>query len=468
MYKRYLLSKLAIDEAVFFGLAARVWQLLAGPVTAVLITSLLTPVLQGYYYTFANLLALQAFVELGLHAIVIYFVSHEWASLELDASGEITGDADSLARLVTFGRKLFRWYGGVAAAFVLLLCPAGIIYYWPGEPDIAWISQWLVLVFVTAGSLWLIPFLAILEGCNQVEAVNRCRFWLVIAGNIAVWTCLIFGAELWTLVASAAVRLCGELILVGWTYRKFFARFRIAFKDVSFPWKEEVWPMQWRSAVQSVAGYFGLAFANLVILPYHGAVLAGRLGLALTVLVAVQGVGQAWIQPKVPVIGMLISRREFTALNQLFRRVVFVSGSIVLLGVCGFAGFVQSLSTWQQEISESWLLSDVSGVLKNLRAGVIDPLPILIFGFGLTCHHVATCLGIYIRAHKTDPLVVLSTASSALIGLLIYLLGRYFSVTGAAVGYCSVYVLIVIPGHLVVLRNVVRQHHAPPEAASEP
>ena len=456
-------SRLAIDKAVVFGLAARLWQLLAGPVTAVLITSLFSPDLQGYYYTFANLLALQAFVELGLHAIVIYFVSHDWSQLKLDESGEITGDKDSLSRLVTFGRKLFRWYAGVAALFVLIMCPTGIVFFWPGEVDIAWIQQWLVLVIVTAGSLWLIPFLAILEGCNQVETVNRFRFWLVVAGNIAVWTCLIQGAELWTLVASAGVRLFGELFLIGGVYRKFFACFRKPFREIPFPWKEEVWPMQWRSAVQSVAGYFGLAFATPVIFSFHGPALAGQLGLTLTVLIALQGVGQAWIQPKVPTIGMLISQRKFSTLNQLFRRVVLVSAVIVFLGVCAFASFVWGLATWRQEIAESAILSDVSGVLGHLRAGVIDPLPILVFGVGLTCHHVATCLGIYIRAHKRDPLVVLSTASSVLIGLLIYLLGRYFAVTGAALGYCGVYLLVVIPGHLLFFRRVVAQHNSPPE-----
>ena len=454
-----LLSKFAIDKAVILGLASRAWQLVAGPITAILVTSRFSPELQGYYYTFASLLAWQAFVELGLHAIVVYFVSHDWARLSLDETGAITGAPDALARLVSFGRQLFRWYGGVAVAFVMIIAPAGVVFFWAGDTEVGWFWQWLLLVLLTSGSLWLIPFVAILEGCNQVEAINRFRFWLAVAGNLAVWTSLLLGAGLWTVIASASVRLLGELLLVGFTYRRFFTAFLEPIDGVGFSWKEEVWPMQWRAAVQSIAGYFGLAFVTPVVFHYHGSVLAGQMGLTWTLLVVIQGVGQAWIQPRVPMIGMLIAKRDFKTLNHVFRRVLLVSSCIIFLGVCSFAGFAWILTVWQYELANSWIPSNVSHTLERLRERVIDPASIMIFGVGMTCNHVATCLGIYVRAHRRDPLVLLSTSSSALMGLLIYLLGRYFAVTGAAVGYSGVFLLVAIPGHYCVLRKVVHQHH---------
>jgi hypothetical protein len=457
-------SRPALEKAVLFGMAMRIWQVLAGLVTAILITSRFSSELQGYYYTFASLLAMQAFVELGLHAIVIYFVSHDWSRLELDESRAIAGDPDSLSRLVTFGRQLFRWYGGVAALFILIVGLAGIVFFWPGTVRIGWMLQWLLLVLLTAGSLWLIPFIAILEGCNQVESVNRFRFWLVVAANLAVWPSLLLGAGLWAVVVSAGVKLAGELWLVGGVYKNFFSIFRTPHENAHFPWKEEVWPMQWRSAVQSIAGYFGLAFVTLVLFKYHSPALSGQMGLTCTLLLIIQGLGQAWVQPYIPTIGILISRRDFSALNQMFLRLLILSSSLVLAGLVGFAGVIWGLATWQLEISESNLPPYVIHVLSRLVERILDPGTILLFGIGVTCSHAVSCLGIYIRAHRRDPLLALSTTSSALTGLSIYLLGRYFAETGAAVGYCGVLLLVALPGHVYFMKTVQSRWHQPLEA----
>lgn len=464
MNQRPATSQTSISNAVRFGLASRIWQLLAGLVTAVLVTGLFSADLQGYYYTFARLLAMQTFVELGLHAIIIYFVSHDWARLKLDESGAITGDPDSLSRLVTFGRKLFRWYGGVAALFVLIVGLTGVIFFWPGDPEIDWISPWMVLVVLTACSLWLIPFISILEGCNQVESVNRFRFWLAVVANLAVWPSLIMGAGLWAIAVSGLVKLVGELFLLGGVYRNFFRVFRTPQGNAHFPWKEEVWPMQWRSAVQSIAGYFGLAFVTVVMFKCHSPALGGQVGLTCTLLLVVQGLGQAWIQPSVPTIGVLISQRDFSLLNRMFRRLLIVSSSLVLAGSVGFAGVIWALKTWQLEISQSALPAEMIRILTRLTERIIDPGTILIFGIGVTCSHVVTCQGIYIRAHRKDPMLVLSTTSNVLTGIAIYLLGRFYAETGAAIGYSAVLLLVALPGHLHFMRVVRSCWHQSLEA----
>ena len=71
-----------IDRAVFVGLLNRMWSLIAGPISLVLIGFYFSPQVQGYYYTFATLLALQVFVELGIGAVIQQFASHEWAKLK--------------------------------------------------------------------------------------------------------------------------------------------------------------------------------------------------------------------------------------------------------------------------------------------------------------------------------------------------------------------------------------------------
>ena len=70
---------MGVDRAVGFAVLARFWQLLTGPVTQLLIVFCFTDIQQGYYYAFMNLLAMQIFVELGLHVVIINVASHEWS-----------------------------------------------------------------------------------------------------------------------------------------------------------------------------------------------------------------------------------------------------------------------------------------------------------------------------------------------------------------------------------------------------
>ena len=95
-WPRRLLNRMEVDRAVFYAISARGWQLLAGPVTMLLITLHFTPDVQGYFYLFASLMALQTFVELGLQTIIINVSSHEWSRLRLDEQGFVTGDATAL------------------------------------------------------------------------------------------------------------------------------------------------------------------------------------------------------------------------------------------------------------------------------------------------------------------------------------------------------------------------------------
>ena len=100
-----------VDRAVVFALLTRVWQVIAGPITVLIMTRFITPEVQGFYYTFAGLLALQSFVELGLYNVIISVASHEWANLRLSVNKQIEGDPDARSRLICLGRQIFRFAG---------------------------------------------------------------------------------------------------------------------------------------------------------------------------------------------------------------------------------------------------------------------------------------------------------------------------------------------------------------------
>jgi len=148
----------------------------AGLITTLLIAALFSPVLQGYYYTFNSVLAFQVFAELGLGTVLTSFASHEWAKLAFDQNGRITGDQDALSRLTSLGSFALRWYMAAGVAMTLIFAIGGLYFFGAsGDQVPSWRAPWIGLSVVTGLNLCVLPVWALLEGCNQVSAVNYFR-----------------------------------------------------------------------------------------------------------------------------------------------------------------------------------------------------------------------------------------------------------------------------------------------------
>lgn len=432
---RRLINRLEVDRATFFSIAARVWQLLAGPVSMVLITVSFTPEVQGFYYMFASLMALQGLVELGLHAVIVNVASHEWAQLELGPDGVPAGDARSLSRLAHLARTAFRWYASVAAAFVVLVTIAGVLYFSNrANAAIDWLAPWVALVILTGGAVWLWALTAVLEGCNQVAAVHRVRFLQALTGSLIVWACMLSGAGLWTIVAAALVRVLWDLWLTCVAHRAFFqALWRNVSEQPSLLWWEEVWPLQWRMGTRAIVGYFALNLFVPIMFHYHGAVEAGRMGMTWTALTALEGASFAWVYTRTSVFGMLAARAEFKELNRVFLRLTCISTVILVIGSVAFCCAIAVLGRLPIEVAQK--LSD-----RLLPLG-----PTAIFCAALCLFHIPKCQSIYILAHKRDPLLIPSLLLTGTTALAVWWGGSRFGAWGESVGYLAVIGLLYLP-----------------------
>jgi hypothetical protein len=207
---------LGIDRAVFYTLFSRGWQLVAGFGTILLIARFLSPIQQGFYYTFASLLSLQVFFELGLTLVVLQFASHESAHLNWTLLGTLEGDSTAKARLGSLMRLTLKWYAIAAGLLVLGLVPAGLLFF-GSSPDAAsagvWQVPWAWLVLTTAGTLLLSPIVAVLEGCGLVAEVARFRLSQDLLAFPVFWLSLLMGAGLF---ASPLLQTTRLITTVWW------------------------------------------------------------------------------------------------------------------------------------------------------------------------------------------------------------------------------------------------------------
>ncbi len=435
---RRLLRLLEIDRAVFYAIVLRLWQLLAGAGTIVLMTRFFSQETQGYYYTFASLVAMQTFFELGLNIVVINVCSHEWARLEIDASGTIRGDANALSRLISLGRMLFQWYGLASLLFAVVAGGVGV-YFLQRQPDVgvSWQMPWLALVIASGLLLWTLPFNAVLEGCNQVGTVNQFRVIQAMAANGAVWTVMILGGGLWAAVAATSARLACDLYLLLVRYRRFFAPFLRPAAGERISWRSEVWPLQWRLAVGGVFSYFAYFLLTPVMLAYHGAVVAGQMGMTWTVVTAIQAAAGAWVQTRAPRFGILIQEERYLELDRVFRRVTLVALAAMIVASGLFCLLLYGLQINAYRVVDR-LLDLRTSSLFLLAAGV---------------QLLANSLVYYVRAHKQEPFLVVSVISNCLVGATAWWFGSRYGPFGAALGLLATYACFTLPAHAVIWRR---------------
>jgi len=424
-----LLRRAEVDRPVLFALLNRGWQLLTVPVTLLLIARYFSPEVQGFYYTFGSVLALQSFLELAFCIVIINVASHEWAHLRLDEEGNITGSQEALSRLVSLGRLVFKWYLVLTVIFILGVSSGGYLFFaGKSYPGIAWQSPWIVLVILTGLLLWIMPFNALLEGCNQIAQVNKLKFRQGLLNTLALWLTIRLGGELWAGVAVAGVNLGCNIYLLLIEYRGFFKPFFHPPQGGGISWRAEIWPMQWRLALSSLTSYLGWSLFTPVMFYYHGATVSGQMGMTWFLVTGLQLTAQAWVFTKIARYGMLVAHKDYVELDRYWLRTTWISLVVISLGAGAAWTLIYTLNVMQVPFVQR----------------LLAPLPTGLFFLGAILMHVSQCQSVYLRAHKQEPFMVLSLVCCLLIGLAVWILGRRYGPTGAAAGYLTVTLLTAL------------------------
>ncbi len=449
LWLRKFLHKIDVDRPVFFGLLLRAWSLLSGPITLLLIVQSFSPILQGYYYTFSTLLALQIFVELGLGTVLQQFASHEWSYLQLDDNRKISGDEAALSRLTSLAQLAMKWYLAGASIVVIAVGGGGYLFFsYSAAHDIAWRAPWFVLCLLTGASVCLVPVWSLLEGCNQVASLYKFRLFQGICNALFLWGAILAGLKLWAPVISSVAALAAGVIFILSRYSLFFKELllRKPTGDV-IKWKKDILPMQWKIALSWISGYFLSSLFTPVLFHYHGPVIAGQFGMTWSIVGAVGGISGAWLAPKAPQFGMLIARREFNELNRRFWRVVGVFSCVMLmLSIC------------------CWLLVYALNIFcPAVSSRLLPPSTVAIFLIAQGVAVISSPFAVYLRAHKQEPLLILSVAAGVLAAISTIFFGKYYSANGVAIGFLLVNVITVPFVFLVWLRCKKVWHAAPTE-----
>lgn len=387
----------------------------------------LPPIHQGYYYTFSSLLTLQIFFELGLSQVIVLLVSHEAAHVKFQDDGQWNGDRQHLGRLSRIFRLLRYWYRIAALLFAVIGSLIGLFFFNHHDqslPIFSWAPIWVSVVIFSAINLFLSPQLAILEGIGLIGQVARLRLFQSIVGYSIFWSLLVMEAKLWVTVILPLISVVMTLIWL----RQYGKRLNIIpnyHSDIS--WYHDVFPLQWRIAVSWICGYFIFNLFTPIVFSTHGAIAAGKLGMALSIFSALSTLGLSWLNAKTPNFTQHISCGESQAFEQLFKFVALRSIFVTTTLSFGVVALIQFAT------------------LLELRfVSRISPPSVLLW---IACATVANTLinaaAIYMRAHREEPMLPISVTSAGIIASVVFLFREDIQLM--MMGYSMVVICIVLP-----------------------
>jgi hypothetical protein len=449
-----LRRRLQMTPAVAYSVLGQILGAVTGPLVMVLIARNLSKEQQGYYYAFASVMAMSALVELGIGMVLTQFASHEFAFLQESADGTIEGDVSSHSRLAHLLRLALKWYGGMSVLIGVGVGSIGYIFFATSRAGYTgWRLPWLLFCVASAAATMMIPLLAIMEGCRHVDTTYGVRLVTNFLGSITAIAGMTYGVGLFVPALSTFIRTALTFVFIIVRYRQFF------WGLLSYPvtsvisWRKEVWPFQWRIAVSWVSGYLMFFLFTPIMFRYHGAAVAGQMGMTLALTGFSSTAGMAWVLTRVPLFGGLVAQRRYDELDTLYRRTVSMAIAVTMLGSLAVVGLV----LWLGRIGSPY-------AQRLLPVGPV--VAFTLAGLTLTWN---VAMATYLRAHKREPLVGVSLVSAVLVSGCIAFFGIRYGAAEAAYAYLACMVLWHCPAFYFVFRRCRAAWHrqAPEYSAGE-
>lgn len=444
--------KLGVDKAIAYSSGARIVQAFTGVGSIFFISTFLTGVEQGFYYTFGSILALQVFFELGLTGIMTQYVAHEASHLRLDNNREYQGKIKYKSRLASLVRFCVKWYSILAIIVFLFLLVFGFFYFSKyGESQgeiVSWKIPWIIISIATAIQLFQSPFTSILNGLGFVKEISKISFWQQLILPVVSWLGLLLGFKLYVSGIGYLISVSiwflftknQDLLLVLLNLLKL----RVS-ESVSY--FNEIFPYQWRIALSWISGYFIFQIFNPVLFATEGAVVAGQMGMTLTALNAIQAFSMSWLNTKVPVYSSLIAQNNYDVLDTLFVKTLKQMTSICAVLLVSFLGFIFILRELQISIRGN-ILAD----------RFLDYIPLIFMMIPVLLQQFTNSWATYLRCHKKEPFLVNSIVNGTLCMFSTFFLGKLYGLYGIVLGYCSIQVLLFPWGYYLYYSNKKKWH----------
>jgi len=421
--KNILYNKIGIDKVIIWIILGRTWAIIAGPLSLFLIAKKLTIEEQGYYYIFSNLISIAMFFELGLGGWILRFTSYEMNKVSLSKQ-KIEGDKVSIARLSSILKFSLHWFLIASILFFIIEIIFGFYFFASNKKIITIFCQLpLVLIAMFAAiDLLISPLVAFLEGAGFIEKIAKLNFYRTLISNLVLWAALIIGMKLNSMPLMSFFSLILIIIFLLKWKKPIFQILKFKVDEEGFNYKKELLPLQLKTGITVIAGYFTWQTANLILFKIEGPSESAKLGMSINLCTMLLSFGMAWINTKVPKFGLLYGAQKYNELKTIFsqslKKVIF----IVTLG------------------SLIMLIADLIAIHFNnpIALRILNPIDFTILLISNLFVAIQNSFAVFNRTFKNEPFVIQMIIMGIMMPLVCYFMGKIWSTRGIVIAIALV------------------------------
>lgn len=373
-------------------------KLLAGPITLLLISKNLNSEQIGFYYTFFSLVAMQQLAELGLGHTLRQFIVHAY-KLEAD-----TWTHESKAKIKAYISFGFKWFAAVALFLIVVVAPAGWLYYSDYNGTVNWRSPWLMLIGVSVFVTSLIPVQILLEATQNQKRVYQVQSVSALVNSVANWVLISFGTGLYTIPLALTISNIVFYALLSRHTKKYY----MALRDVRISANtstvfKELWPLLSRVSIVWGIGFLFWNGFNLISFKIYDGDFAGKVIFTIALARAGFGLAESVFSSQLTVISYKIAQGNIKQAHKYSRKYQLLAILILLLGYTCFLIF-----------GHAW--PDFFLMQKTVHAQyALSIFIFFIFVLYLVTHNN------FIRCFKVEPFVFVSIFQGVMVPLFFYI-----------------------------------------------
>ena len=434
-----------IDRAIAYTIISKLIQATSGIISIIFIAKYLSKTEQGYYYTFASIIAIQIFFELGLSNIITQFTAHEMAFLKWTNSGNsLNGDPKALSRLSFLLKFCIRWYSVISLLLIIVLIIFGFYYFnkYSHFGVVSWQKPWIILCISTSLNLIISPILAFLEGLGLVRDIAKIRLIQQSAQLSMLFILFICGFGLMSspitsiivfLIVPISILLSNKvnILLNIWNFK---GQFKVDYMS-------EIFPFQWKIALSWISGYFIFQLFNPIIFATSGPIIAGQMGMSLGALNGILAIALSWINTRVPFFSKFIARKDYSQLDKYFKSTIKSSSIACAFMLLFFVLLLLIIKYFNNIYSERFL---------SIRL-------ILVLSLSTFFVQIIYALATYLRCHKQEPYLKHSIITAVITASSTICFAKFYGVEGVVFSYGIITLLLSFPWALRIFFKKKRE-----------
>jgi len=387
------------------------WRLTYGPLMLLIVSIKLSSVYQGYWFTFLSLAALSVLADLGFTTIVLQLSAHRFSNLRINKYGYFYGPSGHIERIASVFRFSISWILKLSILVFPVICFFGFYFLSTKSYDVDWLIPWILYSFLSLIILVTNVVYSFFEGCDGVAKIQKYRFLSSFASVITTIISLIIGLQLYALVLGAFFFCITSWFFIFIEYRFAIYQMRKKNKKLETVEQENILNLLKRYALSFISGYFIFQAFTPIAFHFYGPATAGKVGLSLSIWMAILALANAWVVAVTPRMNIANSLRDYLELDRLFNKSILFSICTYLLAVVAFFLILK-------------YTGDYFNLTKKLLAPKIQFQLAVVFFFQILISGMA----IYIRSHMVEPLALMSVLTAIFVTSMTFFVASFCTV----------------------------------------